>query len=245
MDCAGTDLGVKKFSTNHIEADLGEIADTVLMPGDPLRAKFIAEEFLENPKCFNTIRNMLGYTGTYNGKRISVMGSGMGMPSMGIYSHELYNFYGVKKIIRIGSAGGITEGIKLKDIVIAMGACTNSNFAHRFCSQGTLAPIASYSLLSKAVECAKKNELRFVVGNVLSSDHFYGEDEEFVSKWSKVGVIAFEMEAAALYINAAVAKREALCLLAISDCLLTKKSLTPREREKGFADMMKVALCCA
>ncbi|MDR1467360.1 MAG: purine-nucleoside phosphorylase [Oscillospiraceae bacterium] len=233
-----------KFPTNHIGANRDEVANTVIMPGDPLRAKFIAEEFLQDVRCFNKIRNMLGYTGIYRGNRVSVMGSGMGIPSMGIYSHELYNFYEVEKIIRVGTAGCIVQNMDLKDLVIAMGACTNSNFTEQFCLQGTFAPIASYNLVSKAVGCAQKKGLKFIVGNVLSSDYIYGENKEFIDKWNKMGIIAFEMEAAALYTNAAVSGREALCLLAISDCLLTGKSLSHEEREKGFMDIIKVALCC-
>ncbi|MDR3178811.1 MAG: purine-nucleoside phosphorylase [Oscillospiraceae bacterium] len=235
---------MKKSLTIHNEATYEEIADVVLMPGDPLRAKFIAKKFLKSPKCFNKIRNMLGYTGTYKDKQVSVMGSGMGMPSMGIYSYELYNFYDVKKIIRIGTAGSITENLSLRDLVVVMGACSNSNFINQFSLKGTFAPIASYNLLNKAVNCAKDKKINFMIGNVFTSDYFYGENEDTVNSWKKMGVLAFEMETAALYINAAAAQKEALCLLTISDSLLTGESISPSLREESFTEMMEIALCC-
>lgn len=228
--------------TPHNEAKSGDIAKTVLMPGDPLRAKYIAENFFENPKCFNSVRNMLGYTGTYNGKEISVMGGGMGMPSVGIYTYELFHFYGVDNIIRIGSAGGLADNVHVRDVVIGMGACTDSNYAAQYKLPGTFAPIADYGLLEKAAETAQKENIHAVVGNVLSSDVFYGDDPKALLKWKKMGVLAVEMEAAALYMNAARCGKKALCILTISDCPLTGESLTSKEREVGFNDMINLAL---
>jgi purine-nucleoside phosphorylase len=227
--------------TPHIGAKSGEIAETVIMPGDPLRAKFIAESFLENSKCFNKIRNMLGFTGIYHGKRISVMGSGMGMPSIGIYSYELFNFYDVKKIIRIGTAGSISESLKVGDILAAMGICTDSNYAHQYNLSGTFSPIASFDLLSKAVEISKQKNKKLTVGNILCSDVFY-DDESYIKSWSKMNVLAIEMESAALYMNAARAKKEALCLLTISNSFVTNESLSTEERETGLTDMTEMAL---
>lgn len=228
--------------TPHNGAKLGDIAKTVLMPGDPLRAKFIAENFLEDVVCVNTVRNMLGFTGTYNGKRITVMGSGMGMPSIGIYSYELYHFYDVDNIIRIGSAGGITDDIKLRDIVIGMGASTNSNFATQYKLPGTFAPIADYELLRRAVNAAEEHNIKYVVGNVLSSDTFYDDNKEANSLWKKMNVLAVEMEAAALYMNAARAGKKALCILTVSDHVFTGESLSAEDRQVSFTDMMKIAL---
>ncbi len=228
--------------TPHNEAKSGEIAKTVLMPGDPLRAKFIAENYLEDVVCFNKVRNMLGFTGTYQGKRVSVMGSGMGMPSIGIYSYELYNFYDVDNIIRIGSAGGIAEDIKLRDIVIGMGASTNSNFAAQYKLPGTYAPIADFDLLRKAVEAAERMKIKTVVGNVLSSDTFYDDNKEANSLWRKMNILAVEMEAAALYMNAARAGKKALCILTISDHVFTGESLSAEDRQLTFRDMMEIAL---
>lgn len=228
--------------TPHNEAKFGDIAKTVLMPGDPLRAKYIAENYLENPKCFNTVRNMLGYTGTYEGRRISVMGGGMGMPSVGIYTYELFHFYDVDNIIRIGSAGGIAGNVHVRDVVIGMGACTDSNYASQYRLPGTFAPIADYGLLSRAVKVAGEEKICAAVGNILSSDVFYGDDPDALKKWEKMGVLAVEMEAAALYMNAARCGKKALCILTISDCPLTGESLPSREREVGFNDMIKIAL---
>lgn len=228
--------------TPHIGAKLGEIAKTVLMPGDPLRAKFIAENFLEGAAQFNSVRNMFGYTGNYKGKRISVMGGGMGMPSIGIYSYELFNFYNVDNIIRIGTAGSLKENVRLRDVVIALGASTNSNYASQYCIPGTFAPIASYDLVNAAVESAKKNNIKAVVGNILSSDIFYSADETALEKWRSMGILAVEMEAAALYMNAAKADKNALCLLTISDCPLTGESLSAEDRQISFTDMMKISL---
>lgn len=228
--------------TPHNEAQKDDIAKTVLMPGDPLRAKFIAETYLEDVVCFNKVRNMLGYTGTYKGKRVSVMGGGMGMPSIGIYSYELYHFYGVDNIIRIGSAGGIAEDVKLRDIVIGMGASTNSNFAAQYKLPGTFAPIGDYGLLRKAVEVADRLKIKTVVGNVLSSDTFYDDNPDAMSLWKKMNVLAVEMEAAALYMNAARANKKALCILTISDHVFTGESLSAEERQLTFRDMMEIAL---
>lgn len=231
-----------KTPTPHNGARPGAIAKTVLMPGDPLRAQFIAENFLEDVKCFNTVRNMLGYTGTYNGKPVSVMGGGMGMPSIGIYSYELYHFYDVDNIIRIGSAGGIADQIRVHDIVIGMGASTNSNYAAQYQLPGTFAPIADFGLLRKAVEAAEKNGIKALVGNILSSDTFYDDNQNAASLWKKMNILAVEMEAAALYMNAARAGKKALCILTISDHLFTGESLSAEDRQTTFTDMMKIAL---
>jgi len=228
--------------TPHNEAKAGEIAKTVLMPGDPLRAKFIADNYLEDVVCFNKVRNMLGFTGTYKGKRVSVMGGGMGMPSIGIYSYELYHFYGVDNIIRIGSAGGIAENIQLRDIVIGMGASTNSNFAAQYKLPGTFAPIADFDLLRKAVEAGEKMNIKTVVGNVLSSDTFYDDNQEANALWRKMNILCVEMEAAALYMNAARAGKKALCILTISDHVFTGESLSAEDRQLTFRDMMEIAL---
>lgn len=228
--------------TPHNSAKLGDIAKTVLMPGDPLRAKFIAENFLEDVIQFNTVRNMFGYTGTYKGKRISVMGSGMGMPSIGIYSYELFNFYNVENIIRIGTAGSLSEKLNLRDIVIGLGASTNSNYASQYNLPGTFAPIASFDLVKSAVEKAKENNINAVVGNILSSDIFYSKDETALDKWRSMGILAVEMEAAALYMNAAEAGKNALCILTISDCPLTGQGLSAEDRQLSFTEMMKIAL---
>lgn len=229
--------------TPHNNAKLGEIAETVLLPGDPLRAKYIAETFLENPVQYNTVRGMYGYTGTYKGKKISVQGSGMGIPSIGIYSYELIHFYGVKNLIRIGSAGAISEKLKPYDVVIGMGACTDSNYASQYNLPGTYAPIASYELLDKAVNAAKELNIETHVGNILSSDVFYGEEGlEGLRKWQKMGVLAVEMESAGLYMNAARAGVNALCILTISDCPFTGQVTTAEERQTAFTSMMKIAL---
>lgn len=232
---------MSRIPTPHIGANLDEIAQTVLMPGDPLRAKFIAENFLTDVKCFNKVRNMFGFTGTYKGQRISVMGGGMGMPSIGIYSYELFNFYNVQRIIRIGSAGAISSKVNLKDIVMAMGACTDSNYGNQYKLNGVFAPIADFNLLKKAENCAQELGIKAFVGNIYSSDVFYS-DESVLPEWDKMGVLAVEMEAAALYMNAAKAGKEALCILTVSDCPLRGLSLPSEEREKGFCNMVKIAL---
>lgn len=227
--------------TPHNRAKKGEIASTVIMPGDPLRAKFIAENFLDDAQCFNDVRGMLGYTGYYKGKEVSTMGHGMGMPSVGIYTYELFNFYGVDNIIRVGSAGGLREDVKLRDIVIAMGACTNSNYAHHYGLPGTFAPIASYSLLERAVDVARKKNIEVKVGNILTSDIFY-DDESQQKKWIKMGVLAVEMEAAALYMNAARAGKNALCICTISDLPFTGEACSAEERQTTFTQMIELAL---
>jgi purine-nucleoside phosphorylase len=228
--------------TPHNAANEGEIAKTVLMPGDPLRAKFIADTFLEDVTCFNTVRNMFGYTGTYQGKKVSVMGGGMGIPSIGIYSYELYHFYDVDNIIRIGSAGGFGDDIKVRDIVIGMGASTNSNFAAQYQLPGTYAPIADFGLLRKAVESAEKKNIKVVVGNILSSDTFYDDNTNANASWKKMNVLAVEMEAAGLYMNAARAGKKALCILTISDHVFTGESLSAEDRQTSFREMMEIAL---
>ncbi len=228
--------------TAHNSAKAGDFAKTVLMPGDPLRAKYIAETYLENPRQVTAVRNMFGYTGTYKGKEISVMGSGMGMPSIGIYSYELFNFYDVDQIIRIGSAGALQDHMKLMDVVIGMGACTNSHYAYQYGLPGTFAPIADYELLNKAVETAKRQGTNVVVGNVLSSDVFYNANPNVNDLWRSMGVLAVEMEAAALYMNAAKAGKKALCMLTISDHLYTDESLSAEDRQLGFGKMMEIAL---
>lgn len=230
------------MSTPHNAAKPGDIAKTVLMPGDPLRAKYIAETYLEDAVCFNTVRNMFGYTGTYHGKQVSVMGGGMGMPSIGIYSYELFHFYDVEQIIRIGSAGGISDKVHLRDLVIGMGASTNSNYASQYNLPGTFAPIADFTLLRRAVEAAEKKQVPVAVGNILSSDIFYTEDKTANDQWKKMQILCVEMEAAALYMNAASAGKKALCMLTISDHLYTGEELSAEERQTSFHDMMEVAL---
>lgn len=231
--------------TPHNAAQAGDIAKTVLMPGDPLRAQYIADTYLEDVVCFNTVRNMLGFTGIYHGKPVSVMGGGMGMPSIGIYSYELFHNYDVDAIIRIGSAGGLDPSIKLKDVVVGMGACTDSNFAAQFELPGTFAPIASFDLLERAVAAGRAQGVNMRVGNVLSSDVFYTDSPDYNFRWQKMGVLAVEMEAAALYLNAARANKQALCLLTISDLLTTGEGLPADERQTGFNQMMEVALSVA
>lgn len=229
--------------TAHNNAKLGDIAETILLPGDPLRAKFIAETFLGNPVMYNTVRGMYGYTGYYKGKKISVQGSGMGIPSIGIYSYELINFYGVKNLIRVGSAGAINEKLKVHDIVIGMGACTDSNYANQFNLPGTFAPIASYDLLKKSVDIANSKNINVTVGNIVSNDVFYSDSGlDNLAKWNKMGVLAVEMEAAALYMNAARAGVNALCILTISDCPFTGEECSAHERQVAFTKMMEIAL---
>lgn len=228
--------------TDHNSAKKGEIAKTVLMPGDPLRARYIAEKYLDNPVCFNEIRNMFGYTGEYKGKRVSVMGSGMGMPSIGIYSYELFKFYDVENIIRIGTAGGYSDKLKVRDVVIAMGSCTDSNFAAQYHLPGTYAPIADFKLLRKAVEAAEKKGITPFVGNVLSTDVFYTDEAGDNDAWLKMGVLAVEMESAALYMNAARTGKRALCILTVSNHIYTGEEATPEERQTTFHDMMEIAL---
>ena len=227
--------------TPHNAAVEGQIAKTVLMPGDPLRAKLLADTYLENVEQFNTVRNMFGYTGTYKGQPVSVMGSGMGMPSIGIYSYELFNFYGVDNILRIGSAGGLTPEVKLRDIVIGMSSSTDSNYPSQYGMPGTIAPTADFGLLSKAVAGAEKLGYPVRVGNILASDVFYTVDNS-LTKWASMDVLAVEMESAALYLNAMYAHKHALTLLTISDLPLTGEALTAEERQTSFTQMMEVAL---
>lgn len=233
---------MSNIPTPHIEAKAGDFAKTVLMPGDPLRAKFIAETYLENIRCVNQVRGMLAYTGTYKGKEISVMGSGMGMPSMGIYSYELFHFYDVDNIIRVGSAGGIQDDINLMDVVVGMGASIVSDYADQFGCPGHLAPLADYHLLSKAVESAREMGTEVKVGNILSEDAFYTERPNSKDCFKKMGVMAVEMESGALYLNAARAGKHALCILTISDHIYKAEELTSEERQIGFGKMIEIAL---
>lgn len=226
--------------TPHIGAQYGEIAETVIMAGDPLRAKLMAERFLDDAVQFNNVRGMLGFTGTYKGKRISVMGHGMGMPSIGIYTYELFNFYGVKTIVRVGSAGAIQTDLHLGDLVIAQGACTNSNYAVQYELPGTFAPIGDFQLLRKAAEACDRMGYAYKVGNVLSSDVFYNENAH-IDKWSAMGVLAVEMEIAALYMNAARSGNRALAICTVSDHIITGEETTAEERQNTFTKMMDVA----
>ncbi|WP_078393164.1 purine-nucleoside phosphorylase [Shouchella patagoniensis] len=228
--------------TAHINPKGAEIAETVLLPGDPLRAKFIADTFLEDVTQFNSVRNMFGYTGTYNGKRISVMGTGMGMPSMGIYSWELIHIFGVKNLIRIGSCGALQDNLNLYDIIIGMGASSNSNYVSQYHLPGHYAPIASFSLLEKAKNIADEKGQEVHVGNILSSDTFYSADKEAAGKWRDMGILGIEMEAAALYMNAAEAGVNALCILTVSDHIFKQEETTSEERETSFTKMMEIAL---
>ena len=230
-------------STPHISLPEGEsFAKTVLMPGDPLRAKKIAETFFENPVLINNVRGIQGYNGTYKGHKVSVMASGMGMPSIGIYSYELYNFFGVENIIRVGSAGGISPDVKLRDIVAGIGANTNSNFASQYGVTGTIAPTCSYELLTAAKDSAEALGLSIKVGNLFSSDTFYDDDPDSLKKWGKVGSLAVEMEAAALYMTAMRAGKRALAICTISDIPATGEGCSAEERQNTFTDMMKIAL---
>lgn len=230
--------------TPHINAAKDAFAETVLMPGDPLRSKFIAETFLENAVLVNNLRGVQGYTGYYHGTRVSVMASGMGMPSIGIYSYELYNFYNVKNIIRVGTAGALRSDINIRDIVIGMGACTNSSYANQYSLNGTFAPIADYGLLSSAVNCCEERSLTYHVGNLLSSDTFYSADNDASAKWAAMGVMAIEMEAAALYMNAARSGKNAhaLAICTVSDNIVTGEATSGEERQNAFRDMMEIAL---
>ena len=236
------------YPTPHIKATPDDFGKTVLMPGDPLRAKYIAENFIKDAKLVNNVRGIQGYTGTYDGVKVSVMASGMGMPSMGIYSYELFNFFGVENIMRIGSAGAMQKNINLRDIVIAQGACTDSRYAHQFALPGDFAPIASYKMLRTCADIAQETGLSYHVGNIVSSDCFYGDQEGLperettLAKWSKMGVMAVEMEAAALYMNAARAGKNALAICTISDHLITGEALDAEARQNSFTQMMELAL---
>ena len=232
---------MSNIPTPHITAKEGDFAKTVLMPGDPLRAKFIAENFLENPVLVNNVRGVQGYTGTWQGKRVSVMASGMGIPAIGIYSYELYNFYGVEAIIRIGSAGMISQSLKVRDIVAGMSAYTNSGFGKQFGFDGCVAPCCDYGLLKSAIEAGEAIGQHIVPGAIYSSDCFYDESAP-LGKLQKLNVLAVEMEAAGLYMNAARAGKKALALLTISDNPFTGEGLTAEERQNTFTNMMKIAL---
>lgn len=236
------------YPTPHINAVPDDFGKTVLMPGDPLRSKFIAENFLSEARLINNVRGVQGYTGKYDGVKISVMASGMGMPSMGIYSYELYNIFGVENIMRIGSAGAISEKVKVRDIVIGMGASTNSDYAKQYNLPGTFSPVCSYEILKNCVQTAEEMNLVFHVGNLLSSDTFYNDEAGLPDNmkstplWSKMGVLAVEMEAAALYMNAARSGKNALAVCTVSDHLVTGDSTTAEERQNTFTDMMTLAL---
>ncbi|MBO7187951.1 MAG: purine-nucleoside phosphorylase [Clostridia bacterium] len=230
------------MATPHINANKGDFAKTVIMPGDPLRAKYIAENFLENAVLINEVRGMLAYTGYYNGKKVSVMGSGMGQPSIGIYSYELFNIFDVESIIRVGSCGSLQEDLHLRDLIFAQGACNNGNYANQYNLPGTFCPIADFNLLSKAVSVANENGYKFKVGNILSSDTFYDDSSSALS-WKKMGVLGVEMEAAALYMNALRAKKKALAILTVSDSIINPDEITTAlERQTTFNDMIKIAL---
>ncbi|MBQ0080821.1 MAG: purine-nucleoside phosphorylase [Alistipes sp.] len=230
------------MATPHISAKVGEIADRVIISGDPLRAKFIAENFLTDVKLVNEVRGMYCFTGMYNGKRLSVMGHGMGISSVAIYSYELFNFYGVERIIRAGSAGAYQPSLHLGDIIIAMGACDSSSYANQFHFPGTYAPIADFSMLREATENAERLGIKCEVGNIVSSEVFYSEDADSWKTWQKMGVLGVEMEASALYMNAARASKKALCICSISDSLVTHEAMDSHQRQVGFTNMMKLAL---
>ncbi|HBC4229277.1 TPA: purine-nucleoside phosphorylase [Staphylococcus aureus] len=228
--------------TPHIQPNGVKIAKTVLMPGDPLRAKYIADIFLENVEQFNDVRNMFGYTGTYKGKEVSVMGSGMGIPSIGIYSYELYNFFDVDTIIRIGSCGALQENVNLYDVIIAQAASTNSNYVDQYNIPGHFAPIADFELVTKAKNVADQIGATTHVGNVLSSDTFYNADPTFNAAWKKMGILGIEMESAGLYLNAIHAGKKALGIFTVSDHILRDEATTPEERQNSFTQMMEIAL---
>ena len=226
----------------HIEAKKSDIAETILLPGDPLRAKWIAETFFENPICFNQVRGMLGYTGAYKGKKISVMGTGMGVPSISIYTHELITEYDVKNLIRVGSAGSYQKHVNVRDIVLAMAASSTSGVNELRFGGADYAPTADFGLFMKAVEAAKSKNIQLKAGNVLTSDEFYADDFESYQKWSKFGVLCVEMETAGLYTVAAKHNVNALSILTISDSLVTGERTTSKERETTFKDMIEIAL---
>ena len=235
-------MAEKAYPTAHINATPEDFGRTVLMPGDPLRAKFIAETYLENPRLVNSVRGINGYTGTWKGTKVSAMASGMGMPSIGIYSYELFNFFGVDNILRIGSAGALREDVHMRELVIGMGASTDSCFAQQFRLVGNLAPLADYRLLRTAADVCEEMKLAHHVGNIYSSDVFYNDDFSVNARWGEMGALAVEMEAAALYINAAKAGKRALAICTVSDHLLTGEKLSSEERQCGFRNMMEVAL---
>lgn len=230
------------MATPHIAAEKGDFAKTVLMPGDPLRAEFIAKNYLENAVLVNNVRGVQGYTGTYKGKRVSVMASGMGQPSIGIYSYELYNFFDVESIIRVGTCGSYHPDLHVRDIIVAMGACTDSNFAAQYRLPGTFAPLADFDLVRRAVEECNKSGVNYRVGNIFSSDHFY-EDDNSGMTWAKMGVLGVEMESAALYCNAARAGKKALCICTVSNSFThPEEDSTVEERQNSFTEMIEIAL---
>lgn len=229
-------------STPHIKPENNPIAETILLPGDPLRAKFIAETYLEDVVQFNEVRNMFGYTGTYKGKEISVMGSGMGIPSIGIYSYELYNFFDVDTIIRIGSCGALQENVNLYDVIIAQAASTNSNYVDQFNIPGHFAPIADFELITKAKQVADDIGAVTHVGNILSSDTFYNADKHFNDSWKNMGILGIEMESAGLYLNAIHAGKKALGIFTVSDHILRDEATSAEERQTSFTQMMEIAL---
>ena len=237
---------MSNYPTPHINATPADVAKTVLMPGDPLRAKFVAENYLENAVLFNNVRGVQGYTGTFEGARVSVMASGMGMPSIGIYSYELYHFFGVENILRIGSAGALRPEVKLRELVFGMGACTNSAYARQFgFGEGSFAPICDFELLSGAGAIAKERGLSYHVGNLFSSDTFYSADADEAARYAKLGALAVEMEAAALYLNAAAAGKRALAVCTVSDSLVTGEATTAEERQNTFCEMIELSLALA
>ncbi|MBQ9910578.1 MAG: purine-nucleoside phosphorylase [Lachnospiraceae bacterium] len=227
--------------TPHINAKVGDFAPTVLMPGDPLRSKFIAEHFLENPVLVNNVRGVQGYTGTYKGKRVSVMASGMGMPAIGIYSYELFAFFGVETIIRVGSCGSFDKDLHVRDIILAQAACTDSNFASQYRLPGQFSPIADFGLLRAAADACEKKGVNYKVGNMFSSDKFY-DDANSGMDWAKMGVLGVEMESAALYCNAARLGKKALTICTVSDSFVHPEITTAEERQNSFTDMMEIAL---
>jgi purine-nucleoside phosphorylase len=229
-------------STPHIDPKGEEIAETILLPGDPLRARFIAETYFDNPRCFNEVRGMYGFTGTYRGRKISVMGTGMGIPSISLYSYELIHFFDVKNLIRVGSCGTIQDGIELYDVIIAQGASTDSSYLTQFGVPGTYAPLSSYRLLEKAKRIADEHGQRNHVGNILSSDIFYNDDPDALGKWAKMGILAVEMESAGLFANAAAAGVDALGIFTVSDIIFAGKHTTPDERQTAFTTMIEIAL---
>ncbi len=230
------------MATPHIKAEMGDFAKTVLMPGDPLRSEFIARNFLTDARLVNNVRGVQGYTGLFEGVPVSVMASGMGIPSISIYSYELYNFFGVENIIRVGSIGGIADSVKVRDIILCMGASTNSSVARELELCGDYAPTCDYTLLSLADRAARDMGVTAHIGNVLSSDTFYNQREGANEKWRDIGILGIEMEAAGLYINAARAKKRALAICTVSDHIFTGEALSSDERERSFTDMMKIAL---
>ena len=233
----------EKFNgTPHNQAKLGDIAKTVLMPGDPLRAKFIAEKYLTDVRLVNTVRNMFAYTGKYKGKEVTIMGGGMGQPSVAIYSYELYKFYGVEQIIRIGTCGSYQPEAKVFDVIIAQGSSTNSSFAYQYRLDGSFSALADYDLLERAVNEARRQKVRFHVGNILSSDIFYGTDVDLWKKWAALGILGVEMESYALYSNAAYLHKKALAILTVSDSFISHEETTPLQREQSFGKMAEIAL---